>query len=317
MKSRNITSLCLCTLIGAGFATGRELVTYFVRFGIYGFIGMAVSSLLFSLTIYLILKSPFYDIKELTQSRLPKPAAFLAEKTALIFLVVLYSGMLAASGEVFSLILGLDKNICVLISAMLCLGVIITGASAVSDLSGILFMPMAVVIFITSFALSGKDIGIPPENLLDLRTVASPFIYLSYNMITAAALIITLPKGEKPILPALESGLCIFILTTVLSLPLYIHYGDICSDPLPIAALLSGKGIIEYLYMMFLLAAIFTTAISSGYSAVHHVGGSRFSALVITLGALCLSYMGFTAIVDKVYFISGIMGMLLLWCLIP
>ncbi len=317
MKRGNVTALCLCTLIGAGFATGRELMSYFVNYGIYGFVGMAFSSIMFAIAVYLILKSPFHSIKELTKSRLPRAAAFAAEKTVILFLVVLFSGMLAASGEVFSLILGVDKNICLVVSALLCLMVIISGASAVAELSRLLFIPMAVIIFITGWALSGKDIALPPENILNINTLLSPFIYLSYNMISAAALIITLPKEENALNSAVETGFCIFILSVVLALPLYTHYSDVCSQALPVAVLLKGKGIVEYLYMLFLLAAIFTTAVSSGYSAVCHIGGSRLSAVVVVFSALAVSCIGFKAIVDKVYFLSGIMGILLLWCLLP
>ncbi len=318
MKSRDITALCLCTLIGAGFATGRELVTYFVRYGIYGFIGIALASVMFGAAIYMILKSPYKSIKELTEKRLSPIPAFIADKTAFLFLIVLYSGMLAASGEVFSEILGIDKGICRMISAVLCTVVICSGADVLTQLSRILIVPMAVIIFVASAYLSGRNISIPPENVLNIRTVISPFIYLSYNMISAVALIISLPDTKKPKFAAIETALCIFMLSVVSALPLYTHYSDICSEPLPLMSLLKGRGMLKYAYMLFLLSAIFTTAVNSGYSALLRIsdkGKNLLPACMITIFALFISAAGFNKIVDNIYFVFGIMGFILLWCL--
>lgn len=317
MKNRDIIPLCLCALIGAGFATGRELVTYFVSFGIYGFMGIGLSAVLFALAIYLILKNPCKSLKELTRSRLPGPVAFIAENLVFLFLIVLYSAMLAAAGETFYQLIGIHRNIGRVISALLCFAIIWQGASAVADLSKVLFLPMAVIIFIISATLV-NGIAVPPENILNTRTIASPIIYLSYNMITTIALLIVLPKAENPVGTAVISGFWIFLLSVVLALPLYINYSQICSQPLPVMALIRNKGMLSYLYTLFLLSAIFTTAVSSGYSAVCTLKNSNrlLYSLLITALALCLSFAGFSHIVDRVYFVFGIAGILLLGCLV-
>lgn len=318
MKSYGVTALCLCTLIGAGFATGRELMTYFVGFGIYGFLGIAVVSVLFAIAIYLVLENSCKSIGELTKSRLPKPLAFAADKIVFVFLIVLYSAMLAAAGEVFSLIFSIDKNICTIFAALLCLVVTAIGTSALTELSKILLIPMAIIIFVISGTVTGSNIAFPPENIFNFKAVLSPVIYLSYNMITAAALIVTLPKTGNSKTIALQTGLFIFILMTVLSLPLYTHYSSIYNEPLPLMAVLK-EGSIKYFYILFLLFAIFTTAVSSGYSAVSYIKdktGSLSAACIITALAYILSLIGFADIVDKVYFIFGIAGVTILFALI-
>ncbi len=318
MKSYGMTALCLCTVIGAGFATGRELMTYFVDFGIYGLIGIAVVSALFTLAIYIALESDCRSIGELTRSRLPRPLAFIAEKTVFVFLIVLYSAMLAAAGEVFSLIFGIDKSIGTVLMAFLCLTVIVIGASALTELSKILLIPMALIIFVIGGTAAGKNIAFPPRSVFTLKAALSPVIYLSYNMITAAALIVTLPKTKNSKSVALQTGLFIFILMTVLSLPLYTHYSSVCNEPLPLMAILED-GKIKYMYILFLLFAIFTTAVSCGYSAAGFIkertGGTAASCIITGL-AYALSLIGFSDIVDKVYFIFGIAGMTILLALI-
>lgn len=316
MKNYSLTALCLCTLIGAGFATGRELITYFIRYGIYGFFAIGAASVMFSIAIYLALTSPCKSISELIQRRFPYPIAFAADKTVFLFLIVIYSGMIAASGEVFSLLFGIDKTVCAIISVLLCLIVMITGNSALTEISKILFIPMAVIIFVISGKTAGTNITIPPDNSLGFNTLASPVIYLSYNMITAIALLLSLPKAEKPKAVAIQTGFLIFILATFLALPLYTHYNDVFEEQLPVMALLEDYGFIKYLYILFLLFAIFTTAVSNGCSAMHFLTkkiSRTASAVIITSVAYALSLAGFSEIVDKVYFVFGMAGMILLF----
>lgn len=42
-----IAAVYVGTVVGAGFATGREIVEFFTRYGIYGFIGILIARLYF------------------------------------------------------------------------------------------------------------------------------------------------------------------------------------------------------------------------------------------------------------------------------
>lgn len=52
MKILKVVFVIIGTLIGAGFASGQEIYTFFFLFGIKGLIGITVSSGLIGLTIY-------------------------------------------------------------------------------------------------------------------------------------------------------------------------------------------------------------------------------------------------------------------------
>ena len=57
--------LIIGTLIGAGFASGREIYLFFTRFGLYGQIGMIISTIITTLIIYEVLnKSKKYEITD-------------------------------------------------------------------------------------------------------------------------------------------------------------------------------------------------------------------------------------------------------------
>lgn len=52
MKILKVVFVIIGTLIGAGFASGQEIYTFFFSFGIKGLIGIVVSSSLIGITIY-------------------------------------------------------------------------------------------------------------------------------------------------------------------------------------------------------------------------------------------------------------------------
>ena len=52
MKILKVVFVIIGTLIGAGFASGQEIYTFFFSFGIKGLIGILVSSSLIGITIY-------------------------------------------------------------------------------------------------------------------------------------------------------------------------------------------------------------------------------------------------------------------------
>ena len=45
----------IATLVGAGFASGQEIVSFFVKFGRYSIVGIVISSVLFALIAYAVL----------------------------------------------------------------------------------------------------------------------------------------------------------------------------------------------------------------------------------------------------------------------
>lgn len=55
-KTLNIISVIMCTFIGAGFASGKEIYNFFVRFGEIGIIGIFLAGIITGLIIYASIK---------------------------------------------------------------------------------------------------------------------------------------------------------------------------------------------------------------------------------------------------------------------
>ncbi|MDO5389195.1 MAG: hypothetical protein Q4F63_08170 [Clostridia bacterium] len=309
MRNYKITSLTLCTIIGAGFATGKELLTYFVNYGITGFWGIFFASLLFALIIHKIMLCPYSSLEELLQNYFfGKPLLIITE----LFLLVLYSAMLSASGEVLNTMFHINKLWGSILTSAIVTIIIIKGYDMVSDLSDVIFIPIVIIIFIISITAAEKSIGFPPQTITTPKSFFSPLIYVSYNMLTTIPLLITIPDKYMYRNCGNQVGIVIFILSVMIIIPLYTHYSLISSSTLPLMALLTGK--IKYLYELLLMLAIFSTAVSSAYSFLNSLKkqSTLSSVLFVNICAIIMSLLGFSNIVNKVYFIFGIAGIILL-----
>lgn len=309
IRNYKITALCLCTIIGAGFATGRELMTYFTAYGITGFVTAMISSILFAVVIRKIMTLLEKDIAELLTPYFFGKAVLI---TTELFLLVLYSAMLSAGGEMLYIIFGFNKILGTIITALTAMLIIRQGSTNVSGLSEVLFIPIVIIIFIISLTTTEKAIGVPSNTTITPRAILSPFIYVSYNMLTAIPLLISIPEKYMYRSCGNQVGMVIFILSTMLMLPLYTHYTAVCDSSLPLMEILEGPT--RYLYIFFIGIAIMTTAVSAGYSLCRSTRLLKYEMAVpvFTLAALGVSELGFSNIVNSIYFLFGIVGIVLL-----
>ena len=304
MKAFKTSAIYICTVLGAGFATGRELIVYFVKYGLWGFIGIIIASFLFGFTAYKALKKGYKSISDVADGRITYMLTFM-------FLIVLYSAMLSACGELVQKIFDIPY-----ISGTIAIALITyitVKFKSIGDVSIILCPIMIVTALITGIYIMTNGNYLPVNTDINLCCIPSAFIYAAYNIITAAAVIITEGDKKSALKTAVISGILIGFVATVLSLPLYFNFELIKHESLPLLALLPKGSIITYGYIFMLMCAIFTTAVSNCLSAAEH---TKLSPLLITLTALLLSFIGFSNIVDKVYFVFGIMGLGIMFKLI-
>lgn len=311
MRSYRLTALCLCTVIGAGFATGKELMAYFAVYGRMGFIGVFIACVLFTLVIQRVLALPCNSLEELLSQYSGGNAVLILMR---LFLIVLYSAMLSAAGETISAIFGINAFVASVITAVLAGIISLRGYNAVAAAGSFMFAPMLIVIFVISIAAAGRT-AFPSEDMLTFGSLLSPIVYVSYNMLTFVPLLISIPDRYMYKSCARDTGTVLFIVMSMLLIPLYANYSLLRGEPLPIMALIGDMSpAIRYLYRVLLGFAVFTTAVSALYSLNSADIGlpSPAGIIIINVAALALSLIGFESIVERVYFIFGVLGIVLM-----
>ena len=312
-------------LIGAGFASGQELYSFFYIYGIKGIYGIIVTSILITILIYKILKIIYIKKVKNYDEFL---GIFIRNKKVIkiinlilnILLLVTFYIMIAGFGAYFEQEIGLNKMIGSLILIIMCFCVFQTSVEGVIKISRylvpILILAIIVIGLINLLTLSTLNI-----NIIDYKTnwLLSSITYSSYNIILLIPVLISLRnqvKKEKDIkYIAIISGSITVILAIIIYTLLMRIDIDISKLEMPVVYMIrTFYGNFKTIYAFIILISIFTTAISIGTGLLQNLNkkGTSYTQFVIFLciTSLIISNFGFSNLVKNVYPFFGYIGII-------
>ena len=226
-----IVMVIIGALIGAGFASGQEIYTFFYKNGISGLIGTMISSILISSIIYKVLiiikKHQVKNYKEFLETLITPNKRITIEiinKTIEILILVTFFIMMAGFGAYFEQEYRISSTIGSMILAGLCFIVFITNVEGFIKISKYI-VPLLVIFIVLIGILNIKNIDIEVINndIVIEKIMLGPInaiIYASYNAILLIPVLITLNKKirkkQEIRFIAIISGVTIFILTIII-----------------------------------------------------------------------------------------------------
>ena len=315
-------------ILGAGFASGQELLQYFVMYGNYGFAGFLFSGVVFAVVGWAVLdiclKQRFTDYRQLIGYLLGERLGHVTEYVIAAFLLVLFATMLAAGGAAMRQAYHMPFMAGVLGIGVLCLFTFLFDVNGIVKINAILAPFMLVGgIFIGLYAflnmyVSSFSTHVQPTAARNWVTGAT--LYASYNIITAISVLASLHSvvSSKAIAKwgGILGGVCMTLLGICMALPLFLSYNQIHALQIPMLHIAQHYGKpMELLYLLILLAAIFTTAASNGFALLEWLAPKiNVPSLMLKAGvvlvAVGFSELGFSTFVSSVYPIFGYVGFL-------
>jgi len=315
-------------IIGAGFASGQEIRRFFVDYGLVGYFGFILVSVLFFLLGQKIMnmgyssKADSYD-KILRYAFRCKLKSFFDYLMYFFFIAsasTMFSGFGALCEQVFNIPFAVGS----LIMALISFGIVILGIEGVMKLSAV---AVPILILLTSYislkSLSGTEfihithiteIG----HVSSLQVIISAVLYASYNLVMAISVLAALgatAKDKRQIKKgAFLSAVTIFLFGSIIYFALFMNYGKIQGAEIPIATLTGTSQI--WLYFISFFFAVLTTAISLLYGLYTRVNKRVNKFFVICVISYLLSLVGFSTLVAKLYTLMGIFGIFLLGMLL-
>lgn len=194
-----IAAVYVGTVVGAGFATGREIVEFFSRFGFFGLISILMSGYLLVLVgsklmrIAARIKAKSYQ--EFNEYLFGKWVGRGINLLMLVMLLGVCAVMLSGAGAVFQEQLGLSKYLGIWLTIIMSLIVMLVGTK------GIFAVNTFVVPLMISFSLLLMILSIQMPNFIHhllyiphvddgWKTVLSPFSYTALNLALAEAVLV-------------------------------------------------------------------------------------------------------------------------------
>ena len=307
-------------VVGAGFASGREIMHFFVPYGVWGLWGAMLAGVLFGAAGAIILKSATLGnhkhygslLRELCGHRL----GTVLDHVSTAFLFVGVVAVTAGAGALGRLVLHWPQCWSVLAFAGGLSGTLL-GGRTLHVVVNIMVVPVMVFICLLA-AVAGLSSGMhafrasPPPTPWPLASL----LYVAYNLLLAIAGLCAAADGKQTVDDAFRAGwvggIVLGLLCMAATAAMLTNRGLAELAELPLAGTIPPGFLRSMGYPLVLFAALWTTGSASGLAL-----GARLSprfprrwAILMVVAAAPFAAIGLSPIITVAYPIMGYAGVL-------
>lgn len=320
-------------VIGAGFASGQEIMQFFILHGREGLLGAALATVLFAylggLVMFLSIKMRSGSYMEILSFLLGNRAGKFMDFLNLIMLLGGLCVMMAGSAAVFGEQFGLPSRAGIWVVAALTSLVILGGLDGVLT-ANVVLVPLkflaVVVISLAAIIAAGSQNDLVVAQHQATGGVAghwalAGFLYASYNIVVPVAVLSSLGRSVPlklgvtgGVLGGLFLGLAVFLV----AMAGLAYMPEAASFQIPLLYLAGNLGHgLKWVLGFLIWLAILTTAIADAHgfaSRLAPAGGFRYrlSGIGACFLVLPLSGYSFAGLVRFLYPLFGYAGLVLL-----
>lgn len=333
-KSLQIGGAYVGIIVGAGFASGQEIIQYFTSFGYKGISGALIATFGFAFVGMCIaqissrLRTTSH--KDLIYQISGKYIGFVLDYLLSFFLFGVAVIMFAGAGATFKQMFGLPVWIGSICMIVLTLVTVMMNVRSIINIIAIATpYLLAIVTVIAVYSLATMDLSFAEQAVIakTQTQVASSnwwitaLLYMSFNIGVCFSLLTVMcgsVRNERVAgMGGIIGGLLLGALIVLIHLSLLAKMNSIVGLDIPMLALANEIHPIIGLLMSFaLLGMIYNTAVGMFYSfTVRFFKPTKpsFKVAVIFFGSLgfIASLAGFTTLVSKLYAVMGYIGFIL------
>jgi uncharacterized membrane protein YkvI len=334
-----VAAVYIGTIVGAGFATGQEVLQFFNRFGVWGLGGLVVATILFIVFGYIImdLGSALHARSHLEVIRY-SGGNILGTFTDIVITIFLFgslTAMIAGTGALFEQQLKLSPLLGSTFMAVITIFTVLTGINGViNSISFVVPFLLTAVFGISVYSVINHPLNlqiiprIQGHSGIINHWLAAAVLYVSYNTVVSVAILGPLgtnARNRKAVWNgALLGGLGLGAGAIMIYMALATHSVQIEDLEVPMIYIAGEiSPIVQILYAIVLIAEIYTTAVGALFGFASRVigvqkklGKQRILIICTAVAALLASRLGFSNLVRYLYPLVGYCGVALLGSLV-
>ena len=324
-----IAATYIGTVVGAGFASGREVYQFFTLYGGRGTLGVILATLLlgtvgtkiFMLGVKLKPKS-YRDLLELL---LGKTFAPIADLILFLFFTTLIGVMLAGCGSIFETV-GFGYWPGVVISGLFTVLTLFKGLNGIISVN-LIVVPLMLVgsIGISIYAIPNRCVG-PIAIGNGLNWMLAAFQYSAYNLILALPVLLSLAQ-RYPFPRSLKLGswggsLGLGLMSGFIHWSILSHLPHLQHSALPMVELAKLMGTWAFWgYIMVLWGEMITTLLANTYGVAQRLmvltgWPFRWWALISVVVGSFIAQLGFVNLIARFYPLYGFLSLILLFFIV-
>ncbi len=322
------------TIVGAGFASGREIWQFFGVFGNKGLAGVFIVGILFIVMGFMAsLIASMLRTSDMGRIIVPGNSQKLTEFVGYFMAVFLFTAivnMSAAGGSLLNQQFNLPTPVG---GAIVCILVVITVIGGFDRMSKVFAAVMPVVLVATvAISIMIINVNLPDGSLQEMAKpsflapnwVIAPVIYLSFNVLAIVPIVATSTRnaktGKQGAAGAALGGVLLAFLLFLICKAMLTDPGHAQAMDIPMLALAGKLGpAANIIYTLIMFVAIYSSATGNFYGVTTKIKeGKDKNKKIIILSAIgfLLGLVGFKNIVAYVFPILGIIGLVLVGLLI-
>lgn len=315
LRSMSVSMLIIGTMIGAGFASGKEVVSFFGEVPNV-FIALITGVLVFGCSVLFLFvgrrvkKSDIGEVNGEVFGKLRPVADVFMLFNSMTVLGAMLAGTDSLAAEFINI-----RPVASIALGLLCAFIAIKGLSGVIKANAVLVPVM--IGFLCVCTLCAIDFPFRPQS--SGINVYSIVLYVSMNMILGGGVLTTVHKlsPREILLASAIAAAAIAALLLCIMGALQSCSAAHADMPILLIALKSGRAM-YFISMPVIAASIFTTMLSAFKSVYDYIRGffkhKMIAAGIVLVGGLTVGAFGFSNVVGTLYPIIGTIGMLYLAC---
>ena len=334
-KSLQIGSAFVGLIVGAGFASGQEVMQYFTSFGIWGLAGGVVATFLFMFLGYTFAQLGS-DMGEISHKGVihkigGKIFGPIFDILITFFLFGVAVVMFAGSGSTFEQMFGITPMVgSMIMVALTILTLLLDSQKVISMIAMVTPYLIAIILIILIYSIFTMDISFAEADALaQEQPSAAPnwllgaFLYVSYNIAAGAALLIVVSGGTKDRKISGRGGLIggaiLGALIILINIGMFVKIDQVGHLDMPTLELATQiHPFVGILMAIALLGMMYNTSVGMLYSFAARIvttnSRKKYNLAVVVIGFLGFfaSLVGFTTLVGEVYAVMGYLGFALI-----
>lgn len=333
-----IGSAFIGVIVGAGLASGQEILQYFTSFGYLGTIGTIISTALFAYLGFMLTRlGSRMKAKSHKEAIYKVSGKFLGVIVDYVIIFTLFGVgvvMIAGAGSIFSQKFGMPSVVGITLMSILVVITIMMNIDKVVKVIGSItpFLILS-VIGVSIYSLITMDMSfseLQPIANGQPSSLPNWFIagvnYASFNIAVGASMALLMGGNEKDeriaSIGGLVGGLGIGVVIVLSHLAIFSKIDTVANVDMPMLKLVNDiSPILGIIYAVILFGMIFNTAVGMFFAFAARfteMGTSSHKVFVIITGiaAFILSFVGFTDLVAFFYPLIGYLGLFLILALI-
>jgi uncharacterized membrane protein YkvI len=325
----SIAAAYIGTVVGAGFASGQEVLRFFTAHGVWGICGIVISTLLFFFVGYTaLLLGRRLSARSHMEVVRHTNGTLLGSLIDIVVTVMLFGGlctMLAGSGAIFAEQFSLPPLLGVLVMMAASLLTVLTGTRGVVNAISYV-VPFLVAALVYIFLDNLLRNPLTPRELEATATLGSAtphwllsaVNYASYNTVTAVGVLAPMgaaTQNRKTLLRGalLGAGGLMFGMLTI-NFCLMTNVLEVGMLEVPMAAIAQRiSAVLRITFAVVLLAEVYSTAVGNLFGFSQRLSPRLPRVVVITASsvlAMLAAQLGFSNMVRFLYPAVGYGGML-------